>query len=153
MHPDGVSRRRFIASGVALAGAAAWDPAPASARAPAGFPHDVAVSRRRFENWAQAIEVRRVWTCAPRTPQEVVAAVNWAWRHGYRVRALGRAHTWSPLALAPTPSRSPRVLLVDTTRHLTRMRLADAGPAAVVDADGRHDGGAARVPPARAISG
>ena len=132
MHPDGVSRRRFIASGVALAGAAAWDPAPASARAPAGFPHGVAVSRRRFQNWAQAIEVGRVWTCAPRTPDEVVAAVNWAWRHGYRVRALGRAHTWSPLALAPTPSRAPRVLLVDTTRHLTRIRLADGGPHAVV---------------------
>ena len=132
----GVSRRRFIASGVALAGAAAWDPALARAGAAAGFPGDVAVSRRRFENWAQAIDVRRVLTCAPRTPQEVVAAVNWAWKHGYRVRALGRAHTWSPLALAPTPSRAPRVLLVDTTRHLTRMRLAEAGPAAVVTQTG-----------------
>ena len=121
---------------MALASAAAWDPALASAGAPAGFPRDVAISRRRFENWAQAIDVRRVWTCAPRTPQEVVAAVNWAWRHGYRVRALGRAHTWSPLALAPTPSRSPRVLLVDTTRHLTRMRMAAAGPAAVVTQTG-----------------
>jgi FAD/FMN-containing dehydrogenase len=130
MHPDVVSRRRFIASGVALASAAAWDPAMASA----GFPRGVAVSRRRFENWAQAIEVRRVLTCAPRTPDEVVAVVNWAWRHGYRVRALGRAHTWSPLALAPTPR--PRVLLVDTTRHLTRMRLAGAGPAAVVTQTG-----------------
>ncbi len=145
----GVSRRRFIASGVALAGAAAWDPALASAGAPAGFPRDVAVSRRRFENWAQAIDVRGVLTCAPRTPQEVVAAVNWAWRHGYRVRALGRAHTWSPLALAPTPARAPRVLLVDTTRHLTRMRLADGRPGRRRHADGRHDGGAARVPRAR----
>ena len=136
MQPDGVSRRRFIASGVALAGAAAWDPASASARAPTGFPRGVPIARRRFVNWSEAIDVRRVWTCAPRSAQETVAAVNWAWRHGYRVRALGRAHTWSPLALAPTPSRSPRVLLVDTTRHLTRMRLADAGPAAVVTQTG-----------------
>ena len=52
------------------------------------------------------------------------------------MRALGRAHTWSPLALAPTPARAPRVLLVDTTRHLTRMRLAEAGPAAVVTQTG-----------------
>jgi FAD/FMN-containing dehydrogenase len=96
----------------------------------------MAVSRRRFENWAQAIAVERVWTCAPHTSEEVVEVVNWAWRHGYRVRALGRAHTWSPLALAPTPSRSPRVLLVDTTRHLTRMRLVGSGPAAVATQTG-----------------
>jgi FAD/FMN-containing dehydrogenase len=140
-----LSRRRIIASGAALASGAAagsWAlGAPTSAaakvrRAPPGFPRAVAVSRRRFENWAQAIEVDGVWTCAPRTPDEVVAVVNWAWRHRYRVRALGRAHTWSPLALAATPSRSPRVLLVDTTRHLTRMRLAGAGPAAVVTQTG-----------------
>jgi hypothetical protein len=79
---------------------------------------------------------RGVWTCTPRTPDEVVAVVSWAWRHGYRARALGRAHTWSPLVLAGTSSRSPRVLLVDTTRHLTRMRLAGAGPAAVVTQTG-----------------
>jgi FAD/FMN-containing dehydrogenase len=138
---DGFSRRRFIASGAALAsGAAVWDPtlrAAAKAQAaPPGFPRGVAISRRRFENWAQAIEVEGVWTCAPRTPDEVVAVVNWAWRHRYRVRALGRAHTWSPLALGRTPSRSPRVLLVDTTQHLTQMRLAEAGPAAVVTQTG-----------------
>jgi FAD/FMN-containing dehydrogenase len=138
---DRLSRRRFVASGAALAGgAAAWDRtlrarasgAAKAPGAPAGFPRGVAVSREQFQNWSQAIEVEGVWTCAPHTPDEVVAVVNWAWRHRYRVRALGRAHTWSPFALARTPSRSPRVLLVDTTRHLTRMRLAGAGPAAVV---------------------
>ena len=136
-----LSRRRFVAAGAALAsGAVAWDSVSGvpswagavAAGAPRGFPRDVAVSRQRFENWARAIEVDGVWTCAPRTPDEVVAVVNWAWRHRYRVRALGRAHGWSPLALAGTPSSRPRVVLVDTTRHLTRMRLAGSGPAAVV---------------------
>lgn len=135
------SRRRFVASGAAVAaGAVSWDllsgvsswAEAVVAGAPAGFPRDVAVSRRRFVNWAGAIDVEGVWTCAPRSPDEVVAVVNWAWRHRYRVRALGRAHGWSPLALAATPSRRPRVLLVDTTAHLTRMRLAASGPAAVV---------------------
>jgi FAD/FMN-containing dehydrogenase len=142
---DRLSRRRFVASGAALAAGAAAGDATLRARAsgaarapgaPAGFPRGVAVSRERFQNWSQAIDVEGVWTCAPRTPEDVVAVVNWAWRHRYRVRALGRAHTWSPLALARTPSRSPRVLLVDTTRHLTRMRLAGAGPAAVVTQTG-----------------
>ena len=136
-----LSRRRFVAAGAALAsGAVAWDSVSGvpswagavAAGAPRGFPRDVAVSRQRFENWARAIEVDGVWTCAPRTPDEVVAVVNWAWRHRYRVRALGRAHGWSPLALAGTPASRPRVVLVDTTRHLTRMRLAGSGPAAVV---------------------
>jgi FAD/FMN-containing dehydrogenase len=139
-----LSRRRLIASGAALAGAAAgwnaklWAPSPAAAAgtaAPPGFPRGIAVAPQRFENWAQAIEVDGVWTCAPRTGDEVVAAVNWAWRHGYRVRALGQAHTWSPLALAQGAS-AQRVLLVDMTRHLTRMRLARSGPSAVVTQTG-----------------
>src|SRR5690242_10427051 len=138
---EGLSRRRFVGAGAALAaGAVGWDALSgvsswadaAAAGAPRGFPGGVAVSRRRFVNWAQQIEVAGVWTCAPRTPDEVVAVVNWAWRHRYRVRALGRAHGWSPLALAATPSTRPRVLLVDTTAHLTRMRLATCGPPAVV---------------------
>ena len=64
-----LSRRGFIAAGAALAGAAAL-PASASAGAarPRGFPRGVDVARRRFVNWAQAIEVDGVWTCAPRTP-------------------------------------------------------------------------------------
>ncbi len=138
---EGLSRRRFVGAGAALAaGAMGWDSLSgvsswadaAVAGAPRGFPVGVAVSRQRFVNWAEAIEVDGVWTCAPRTPDEVVAVVNWAWRHRYRVRALGRGHGWSPLALAATPSRRPRVVLVDTTAHLTRMRLAASGPAAVV---------------------
>ncbi len=138
---EGLSRRRFVGAGAALAaGAVGWDPLSgvwswadaAVAGAPRGFPDGVAVSRRRFVNWAGAIEVDGVWTCAPRTPDEVVAVVNWAWRQRYRVRALGRAHGWSPLALAGTPSSRPRVLLVDTTAHLKRMRLPASGPAAVI---------------------
>jgi hypothetical protein len=40
-------------------------------------------------------------------------------------------HNWSPLTLAAGARRSPRVLLVDTTKHLTNMRLTRSGPAAV----------------------
>ena len=133
---DAVSRRCFIASGAALATGAPWA-ARASQRPRAsaarlrGFPGGIALRQERFENWAQAIEVDRVWTCAPRTPGEVVDVVNWAWRHGYRVRARGAMHNWSPLTLAGGTRNLPRVLLVDTTTHLTHMRLCRSGPAAV----------------------
>jgi FAD/FMN-containing dehydrogenase len=139
-----VSRRRFIASSTALAAGALWVPAArAAARSRAGpaerlegFPHGVAVRQERFENWSQTIEVDRVWTCAPREPGEVVDVVNWAWRHGYRVRARGAMHNWSPLTLAAGSPNLPRVVLVDTTQHLTRMRLSRSGPAAVTTESG-----------------
>jgi FAD/FMN-containing dehydrogenase len=128
-----VSRRRFIVVGAAAATGALWVPATraASAARLPGFPAGVALRQERFENWAQAIDVDGVWTCAPATAAAVVDVVNWAWRHGYRVRARGARHNWSPLTLAAGTRRSPRVLLVDTTKHLTGMRLARSRPAAV----------------------
>jgi FAD/FMN-containing dehydrogenase len=133
-----VSRRRFLTAGAAAATGALWVPptrAASAARLPA-FPAGVPLRQERFENWSQAIEVDAVWTCTPRTPADVVDVVNWAWRHGYRVRARGAMHNWSPLTLAARTKRSPRVLLVDTTKHLTRMRLARSGPAAVATQTG-----------------
>ena len=75
------SRRRLLAAGAALAsravgwdslwGVSSWAEAVV-AGAPRGFPRDVAVSRRRFENWARAIEVEGVWTCTPRSAEEVI---------------------------------------------------------------------------------
>jgi FAD/FMN-containing dehydrogenase len=137
-----ISRRRFLASSAAMATGLAASPAlrapaaRAAVDAPTGFPPGIPIDRRQFENWARAIDVHDVWTSTPRTPDEVVAVVNWAWRHGYRVRALGHAHTWSPLILGTAPSRSPRAVLVDTTQHLTNMSLARAGPPAVVTQTG-----------------
>ncbi|HEY1592262.1 MAG TPA: cholesterol oxidase substrate-binding domain-containing protein [Solirubrobacteraceae bacterium] len=133
-----VSRRRFIAAGAAAATGALW--VPAAHAAPASrlptFPAGVPLRQERFENWAHAIDVEAVWTCAPATPAQVVDVVNWAWRHGYRVRARGAMHNWSPLTLAAGTRRSPRVLLVDTTKRLTRMRVARSGPAAVTTQTG-----------------
>jgi FAD/FMN-containing dehydrogenase len=133
-----VSRRRFIAAGAAAATGALWVPAThaASAARLPGFPAGVPLRQERFENWAQAIDVDGVWTCAPAAAGAVVDVVNWAWRHGYRVRARGAMHNWSPLTLAVGTPRSPRVLLVDTTKHLTGMRLARSGPAAVTAQSG-----------------
>ena len=138
-----LSRRGFIASSTALAAGALWVPAtrapPPRARSsgrPRAFPRDIPVHQERFENWSQAIEVDRVWSCAPRHAHEIVDVVNWAWQHGYRVRPRGAMHNWSPLTLAAGTPNLPRVVLVDTTRHLTRMRLSRSAPAAVTTESG-----------------
>jgi FAD/FMN-containing dehydrogenase len=139
-----MSRRRFIASGAAVATGVVGLPATSTGLGPgarpaaalAAFPGGIEVRQERFENWAQAIDVGRVWTCVPRTPEQIVDVVNWAWRHGYRVRARGAMHNWSPLTLAAGTANLPRVLLVDTTRHLTRMGLSRSRPVVVTTQTG-----------------
>lgn len=97
----------------------------------AGFPEGVALYRQAFTNWSQEIRVDDVWTCAPATPEEVVRVVNWAQQAGFKVRARGHMHNWSPLALPPLADVS-RVVLVDTTVHLSALSIdANASPATV----------------------
>jgi FAD/FMN-containing dehydrogenase len=127
-------------AGASFAAAASWSaaggvPVGLGARAAGslpGFPPGIALGQEEFRNWSEAIDVQAVWTCAPRTPDEAVEVVNWAWRNGWRVRARGKMHNWSPLALAPGTRATPRVLLVDTTRHLTHLRLPAAARRSVV---------------------
>jgi FAD/FMN-containing dehydrogenase len=54
----------------------------------------------------------------------VVDLTNWAHTAGWRLRARGRSHTWSPLTITPTTAADAPVLLVDTV-HLTGMELVD----------------------------
>ncbi|MGC9669306.1 cholesterol oxidase substrate-binding domain-containing protein [Planosporangium sp. 12N6] len=89
--------------------------------APADFPAGIEPYRQVYRNWAGELVVDDVWTCAPGTPDEVVTLANWAHTHGYTLRAQGFRHGWSPLTV--TAGGADRVVLVDTTRHLTGMSL------------------------------
>lgn len=115
-----LSRRGMLAA----AGAAALSLVPAfriPARASgnlAGFP--IALYRQAYQNWSEEITVENAMTCAPATPAEVVAVANWAYQNGYRVRAKGMGHNWSPLVV-PNGVDVNKVILVDTTQHLTAM--------------------------------
>jgi FAD/FMN-containing dehydrogenase len=75
----------------------------------------VQVSRVRFRNWSREINATNVLACKPAQEGEVVAVVNWAAQNGYKVRARGASHNWSPLSLAAKTPPSTKVLLVDTT--------------------------------------
>jgi hypothetical protein len=80
---------------------------------PSGFPPGIPVAQQAFQNWCQMITVPNVWTCTPRSEDDVVRVCNWAVGAGYKVRACGIKHGWSPLTL--TDADGPNVMLVDMT--------------------------------------
>jgi FAD/FMN-containing dehydrogenase len=141
------SRRAFLGgAAVVLGGAAAsagaleWTPlfrvAPTSAQAastpPPDFPPSVPVYKQAYRNWSGMIVIEDAWTCAPASDADVVTLANWAHANGFRLRAKGVGHGWSPLVLTPG-SPTDRYVLLDTTAHLTTVSV-DAGPPATVTA-------------------
>src|SRR5205085_8223835 len=87
---------------------------------PPGFPSNIPISRETFENWSQGIKVPNVWTAVPQSYDDVVAVCNWAVGAGYKVRARGIMHTWSPLTLTEGESTA-NVVLLDTTKYLKQV--------------------------------
>lgn len=91
-----------------------------------GFPAGIPVQRDRFRNWDGVVVTDPLWTCVPRTPDDVVAIANWAKGAGYTVRPRGYRHSWSPLTVEAGTRAATKVLLVDTTVGLTTMAMAGA---------------------------
>jgi FAD/FMN-containing dehydrogenase len=134
----GISRRRLLQAGAGVATAAAlpraWMPAARAAAgsvSPPNLPAGIDVYREGFQNWAKSVVIDEVWTCAPRSPNDVVRLANWAHRSGWRLRPKGAMHGWSPLAITPDTGIDDPVLLADTRPHLTGIELAAEGPPAV----------------------
>jgi len=131
------SRRAFLTA-AAAAGTLAWTPVfrvtPASAQAtsapPPGFPGSIPVYQQAYQNWVGMIVIEDVWTCAPASPADVATLANWAQASGYRLRAKGMGHGWSPLVL-PASSTGAGYVLLDTTQRLTAVSVT-AGPPATV---------------------
>jgi FAD/FMN-containing dehydrogenase len=123
---DDWTRRGFLRTAAALSAVSILvpaDPAVAAEELP-GFPAEVALYRTAYRNWVGEITADGLWACAPADPGQVVAAVNWAWRHGWRVRARGASHGWSPLTITQGTASDTPVLLVDTASHLTGLSMA-----------------------------
>jgi FAD/FMN-containing dehydrogenase len=116
---DSLSRRSFLGAsalawlpvGALSAGEVAADPPPA-------FPPGVDLYRQAYRNWAGEIRTDDLWTCAPRTPADVVLLANWAHGQGFTLRPRGFRHGWSPLTVTADTTGADRVVLVDTTRYL-----------------------------------
>jgi FAD/FMN-containing dehydrogenase len=120
---EGWSRRELLRVGGLTAALVAVGGVPAWAATPQAFPVGVPVELTNFENWCGSIKVPGLWTATPRTSADVVRIVNWAHRHGWKVRPKGAMHGWSPLTVTVgTPPKSP-IMLVDTS-GLTAMAVS-----------------------------
>ncbi len=97
---------------------------------PPGFPSGIPLARRTYQNWSEQITVEHALTATPADTDDVVAIVNWAHAAGYRVRARGKTHNWSPIVLPPGADPA-RYVLVDTTAHLTDISITPGEPATV----------------------
>ncbi|MEU6236861.1 cholesterol oxidase substrate-binding domain-containing protein [Kitasatospora sp. NPDC047058] len=86
---------------------------------PPALPAGAELYQRVYQNWSGEVRTDQLWTCAPRTPEEVPLLADWARANGWRLRAQGHRHTWAPLTVADGTPEAARVLLLDTTRHLT----------------------------------
>jgi FAD/FMN-containing dehydrogenase len=123
-------------AGAAAAGALAWVPVfrvtPASAQAttspPPNFPSSISIYQQAYQNWAGMIVIDDVWTCAPASANDVVTLANWAYANGYRLRAKGMCHNWSPILL-PSGSTGAGYVLLDTTQNLTSVSISAGSPA------------------------
>ncbi|WP_405016021.1 FAD-binding protein [Kitasatospora sp. NBC_00070] len=131
----GLTRRKALAA--LGGGGAAWllrgtvgpDHAQAVGAAPAGLPAGLVPYQRVYENWAGEVRTDPLWVCAPDRPQQVAELADWARGAGWRLRPQGHRHGWAPLTVAPGTPASARVLLVDTTQHLTAMALTGSSVA------------------------
>lgn len=138
--PEHATTRRAFLGAAAAAGAVlgGWAPAHrvtaadaatlAGCGLPPSFPAGIDLYRQAYENWAREIVVDGVWTCAPRTPDDVVRLANWARRHRWRLRPQGARHGWAPLTLPADPGCDARLLLVDTRTHLDAVAVRSTRP-------------------------
>lgn len=135
--PSRLSRRGVLGAAAAagVAGLVQWTPAfqvaaGAATVVPPGFPSTIPLYQQAYRNWAGDIAVDALWTCAPRTPADVVTIANWARGAGYKIRAVGKMHNWSPLVVTAGSTNTNQVLL-DTTQFLTAVSVASGSPATV----------------------
>lgn len=130
-----MDRRAFLAATgttmaagwIRLAPAAPGSPALVGlpdAEAPPGFPAGVSIGRERFQNWSRGIVVDDLWTCRPTTRAQLVRIVNWAAGAGWRIRARGYSHNWSPLIVDPN-DLDRKVVLVDMTTAFTGAEMVE----------------------------
>lgn len=126
---------------MAALGAIDWTPVfqvpAASAQStlptPPDFPPSIPLYQQAFQNWSGEILLENAWTCAPASDSDVVTLANWAYPVGYEIRARGKMHNWSPLAI-PVGTNGANLVLADTTQNLTAVAIDTSSSPSTVTA-------------------
>lgn len=91
-----------------------------------GFPSDVEIYKQKYENWSGESRLDNAWTAIPKNQQKVLDVINWAAKNGYKVRAKGKSHNWSPILLDDSHDAS-NILLIDMATYLTGVTVSSQG--------------------------
>ena len=86
------------------------------------FPSGISVYKQLYENWSGESRYENAWTAVPKTQQDVLSVINWAYEKGYKVRAKGMSHNWSPIMLDDR-DKTTKVILVDMPTNIKRMSI------------------------------
>jgi hypothetical protein len=101
-------------------------------QSPPDFPTNISINRQNYANWSNMVTAQQLWTCAPKTPEDIVSICNWAAAQSpvWAVRPTGVKHGWSPLTIGDETLPTEPVLLVDLTQHMNTFKfIAPAGDA------------------------
>jgi FAD/FMN-containing dehydrogenase len=86
------------------------------ATSPSGVSDRFGFNTINFEDWSEYTRVDQVESVAAASADDVVTLCNNAVKDGYKIRALGHAHNWSPLILQHGTDPNPSVRLIDTSK-------------------------------------
>ncbi|QIO06604.1 cholesterol oxidase substrate-binding domain-containing protein [Acinetobacter shaoyimingii] len=90
------------------------------------FPLDLQIVKRLYENWSGESRYEDAWTVVPTSQQQIIQTVNWAAKNGYKVRAKGMSHNWSPLML-DDQDKDLKVVLIDMASHINQVSIDPNG--------------------------
>lgn len=96
---------------------------PASVNFPAGLE----LYRRALRNWSGEITADDLWSYTPHINEEVLVVVSWAWQNGFKVRPRNMNHNWSLLLLRGGEDCGSRIVLMETSRCSTCVRINARG--------------------------
>ncbi|PHM73216.1 cholesterol oxidase substrate-binding domain-containing protein [Xenorhabdus kozodoii] len=98
------------------------------------FPKKIIWKIINFNNWSDEIRVDNLPCCIPKSMEDIISVVNWAWKENYKLRPIGQSHNWSPLILASGQSSKNRIMLMDLSSHFTHVNIEHRSQFSIVTA-------------------
>ncbi|BET98217.1 cholesterol oxidase substrate-binding domain-containing protein [Xenorhabdus taiwanensis] len=98
------------------------------------FPKEVIWKMINFKNWSGEICANNIPCCIPKTIEEVINVVNWAWKENYTLRPIGQSHNWSPLILESGKNFKNHIMLMDLSSHFTHVNIEHRAQFSIVTA-------------------